>query len=45
MAARTFPLPLQVYDQTIKVLKSAVRNAKLGREEELAALKRLSAGA
>ncbi|MGO9674166.1 MAG: DUF763 domain-containing protein [Methylocella sp.] len=36
-----FPVPLQVYDQTIKVVKSAVRNAKLGREEELAALKRL----
>ena len=31
----------RVYDQTIHVLKSAVRNAKLGREEELAALKRL----
>jgi uncharacterized protein len=30
-----------VYDQTIHVLKSAVRNARLGREEELAALKRL----
>jgi uncharacterized protein len=36
-----FPVPLLVYDQTIHVLKSAVRNAKLGREEELAALKRL----
>src|ERR1700730_17392288 len=36
-----FPVPLQVYDQTIQVLKSAVQNAKLGREEELAALKRL----
>jgi hypothetical protein len=36
-----FPVPLRVYDQTIHVLKSAVRNAKLGREEELAALKRL----
>jgi hypothetical protein len=32
---------LRVYDQTIHVLKSAVRNAKFGREEELAALKRL----
>jgi hypothetical protein len=36
-----FPVPLRVYDQTIHVLKSTVRNAKLGREEELAALKRL----
>src|SRR3954453_21825815 len=36
-----FPVPLKVYDQTIAVLKSAVQNAKLGREEELATLKRL----
>jgi hypothetical protein len=34
-------VPLKVYDQTIAVLKSAVQNAKLGREEELGALKRL----
>ena len=36
-----FPVPLRIYDQTIHVLKSAVQSAKLGREEELAALKRL----
>jgi hypothetical protein len=36
-----FPVPLKVYDQTIDVLKSAVSNAKLGREEALGALKRL----
>src|SRR4030088_606281 len=36
-----FPVPLKVCDQTIAVLKSAVQNAKLGREEELGALKRL----
>jgi hypothetical protein len=36
-----FPVPLNVYDQTIGVLKTAVRNAKLGRDEELAAIKRL----
>jgi hypothetical protein len=36
-----FPVPLKVYDETIRVLKFAVRNAKLGREEELAAVKRL----
>jgi hypothetical protein len=36
-----FPVPLKVYDQTITVLKTAVRHAKLGQGEELAALKRL----
>jgi hypothetical protein len=36
-----FPVPLKVYDETINVLKSAVRQAKLGREEELGALRRL----
>jgi hypothetical protein len=36
-----FPVPLRVYDETIRVLKSAVRNAKLGREEELGAMQRL----
>src|ERR1700731_4764988 len=36
-----FPAPLKVYDETIKVLKSAVQKAKLGRYEELGALRRL----
>jgi hypothetical protein len=36
-----FPVPLKVYDQTIGVLKSAISNAKLGRDEALGALKRL----
>jgi len=36
-----FPVPIRVYDQTIATLKTAVSNARLGREEELAALKRL----
>jgi len=36
-----FPVPIKVYDETIKVLKSAVQKAKLGREEELGALQRL----
>jgi hypothetical protein len=36
-----FPVPIKVYDETIRVLKSAVQKAKLGREEELAALRRL----
>jgi uncharacterized protein len=40
-----FPVPLKVYDETIRVLKSAVRQAKLGRDEELAALRRLDAQA
>ena len=36
-----FPVPLKVYDETVRVLKSAVQKAKLGRDEELGALKRL----
>jgi len=36
-----YPVPIKVYDETIRVLKSAVQNARLGREEELEALKRL----
>jgi uncharacterized protein len=40
-----FPVPLRVYDETIRLLKSAVENAKLGRDEELAALERLDAQA
>ena len=40
-----FPVPTKVYDHTIGVLKSAVRNARLGRDEELKALQRLDAQA
>lgn len=36
-----FPVPLKVYDETIRVMKSAVGKARLGREEELQALHRL----
>ena len=36
-----FPVPLKVYDETIGVMKSAVQKGRLGREEELQALKRL----
>jgi uncharacterized protein len=36
-----FPVPLRVYDETIRTLKAAVQNAGLGREEQLGALKRL----
>ncbi len=40
-----FPVPLKVYDETIRVLKSAVGKARLGAEEELGALMRLDAQA
>jgi uncharacterized protein len=36
-----FPVPVKVYDETIRVLKSAVAKAKLGESEELAALQKL----
>jgi uncharacterized protein len=36
-----YPVPLKVYDRTIDVMKSAVRHAKLGHAEELAAIRRL----
>jgi hypothetical protein len=36
-----FPVPIKVYDETIRVLKSAVQKAKLGQREELAALQKL----
>jgi hypothetical protein len=36
-----FPVPLRVYDETIRVLKTAVQSAKLGRDEALGALRRL----
>jgi len=36
-----YPVPIKVYDETIRVLKTAVQKAKLGRDEELHALKRL----
>src|SRR5271170_7950153 len=36
-----FPVPLKVYDRTIDVLKTAVRKAKLGQSEALAAIERL----
>jgi hypothetical protein len=38
---RPFPVPIKVYDETIKVLKSAVRKARLCCDEELGALQRL----
>jgi len=36
-----FPVPLKVYDETIRVLKSAMQSAKLGQDEQLSALARL----
>jgi uncharacterized protein len=36
-----YPVPIKVYDETIRVLKSAVTKARLGQNEELGALKRL----
>jgi hypothetical protein len=36
-----FPVPLRVYDRTIRVLKDAVTKAKLGQSDKLAAIRRL----
>ena len=36
-----FPVPIKVYDETIRVLKSAMQKGKLGQDEQLAALQRL----
>lgn len=36
-----YPVPIKVYDETIRVLKDAVAGAKLGREEKLDAIRRL----
>jgi hypothetical protein len=40
-----YPIPLKVYNETIRVMKSAVQKAKLGRDEEMQALKRLDSQA
>ncbi|WP_298874698.1 DUF763 domain-containing protein [uncultured Bradyrhizobium sp.] len=36
-----YPVPIKVYDETIRVLKDAIQNARLGREEEMQAIRRL----
>lgn len=36
-----YPVPIKVYDETIRVLKSAVQQAKLGADERMNALQRL----
>jgi hypothetical protein len=38
-----FPVPLRVYDETIRILKSAVDRAKLGQSDRLHAIRRLDA--
>jgi hypothetical protein len=40
-----FPVPLRVYDHTLRVLKDAIGRAKLGNDERLDALRRLDAQA
>ena len=40
-----FPVPTQVYDRTIAVLKAAVAKARLGDDERLGAIRRLDAQA
>ncbi len=40
-----FPVPLKVYDQTLRTLRSAVECAKLGNDDKLAAFARLDAQA
>jgi uncharacterized protein len=36
-----YPVPLRVYDETIRVLRSAVDRAKLGNDDKLSAIRRL----
>ena len=36
-----FPVPTRVYDKTIGILKTAVANAKLGKDEKIGAIRRL----
>jgi hypothetical protein len=40
-----FPVPIKVYDETLRVLKHAVSRARLGRADKLDALRRLDAHA
>ncbi len=43
--ARPFPVPVRVYDETLRVLRTAVDRARLGREDRLEAVRRLDAEA
>ncbi len=38
-----FPVPIDVYDETIGILQNAVRKAKVGQSDKLDAMKKLSA--
>jgi hypothetical protein len=40
-----FPVPLRVYDETLRVMRQALHSAKLGQDERLQALRRLDAEA
>jgi uncharacterized protein len=40
-----FPVPIKVFDRTIRVMKDAISAAKLGNEEKLGAIRRLDAQA
>jgi hypothetical protein len=40
-----FPVPLRVYDETLRVMQQAIAAARLGNDERLAALRRLDAEA
>jgi hypothetical protein len=40
-----YPVPLKVYDETIRVLKSGIQKARIGHSETLHALKRLDSQA
>jgi uncharacterized protein len=40
-----YPVPLQVYDRTLSVMKRAIEQARLGNDERLSALRRLDAAA
>jgi hypothetical protein len=40
-----YPVPLRVYDETVRVLKDAMSRARLGETERLAAIRRLDAQA
>jgi uncharacterized protein len=36
-----YPVPIKVYDETLRVMKSAIQKARFGRDEELQAIERL----
>jgi hypothetical protein len=40
-----FPVPIRVYDETIRTLRQAVDNAKLGNDDKLSAIKNLDGAA